>query len=83
MVARGLKLIYKRLPEKSKMPSAGCPNCSENVFVEASKNMGDTVLCEECDSKLELVGLDPIELDPQFESDEDYDDGFNIFENED
>lgn len=65
------------------MPSAKCPKCKERVFVDASTDMGEIVECEECDSKLELVGMDPIELDPANENVDELEDGFNIFDRDD
>lgn len=49
------------------MPTSNCPICDENVYVDAKMVQGDIVFCEECDSDLELVGLDPIELDVQMD----------------
>ncbi|MEO7539937.1 MAG: hypothetical protein ABIV21_07905 [Pyrinomonadaceae bacterium] len=51
------------------MPTSICPECSEEVFVEADAEQGDNIVCEECSAKLVVVGLDPIELDPYEESD--------------
>ncbi len=45
------------------MPTAVCPECDEEVFVDAESEQGETVSCEECGAELEIVGLDPIELD--------------------
>ncbi len=45
------------------MPTSICPECSEEVFVDAEVEQGDTTACEECGSSLVVVGLDPIELD--------------------
>ncbi len=45
------------------MPTSICPECSEEVFVEAESEQGDDVVCDECGSKLVVVGLDPVELD--------------------
>ncbi|MGI8495750.1 MAG: hypothetical protein ACR2L1_10645 [Pyrinomonadaceae bacterium] len=45
------------------MPSTACPECEEKVFVDAEAEQGDTVTCEECGADLEVVGLDPVELD--------------------
>jgi alpha-aminoadipate carrier protein LysW len=45
------------------MPTAICPECSEEVYVDAESEQGDTVTCEECSSKLVVVGLDPFEVD--------------------
>jgi alpha-aminoadipate/glutamate carrier protein LysW len=58
------------------MPTANCPECDEEVYVDADSEQGDTVTCDECGSTLTVVGLDPIELDLREEDDsEDYDDG--------
>ena len=45
------------------MPTSICPECDEEVFVDADSEQGDIVTCEECGSRLEVVGLDPVELD--------------------
>jgi alpha-aminoadipate carrier protein LysW len=56
------------------MPTAICPQCDEEVYVDADSEQGDTVSCDECGSELVVVGLDPIELDLYEESDpDDYD----------
>lgn len=63
------------------MPSATCPECDERVYIKADTELGEVIICEECDSDLELVGLDPFELDPYVKKNVDeYDDGFNIFD---
>ena len=57
------------------MPSSICPDCDEEVYVDAESEQGDRVTCEECGATLVVVGLDPIELDIYDPSeDEDYDD---------
>ena len=45
------------------MPNSICPECDEEVFVDAESEQGDRVTCEECGSSLVVVGLDPVELD--------------------
>lgn len=45
------------------MPTSICPECSEEVFVDAESEQGDRVPCDECGSRLVVVGLDPFELD--------------------
>ncbi|HEY8563216.1 MAG TPA: hypothetical protein VIL74_22755 [Pyrinomonadaceae bacterium] len=54
------------------MPTAVCPECDEEVYVDADSEQGDTVTCDECGAELEVVGLDPIELD-LYEGGDDYD----------
>lgn len=69
------------------MPTTACPECEEKVYVDAESEQGDTVICEECGVELEVVGLDPVELDP-FEgkkgsSYSDTDDDYEAFDYED
>lgn len=57
------------------MPTTACPECSENVYVDSESEQGDIISCDECGTELEIVGLDPIELDIYNEDDyDDYDD---------
>lgn len=51
------------------MPTSNCPECEEEVFVDADSEQGDEVSCEECGAGLVVVGLDPIELDLKTDSD--------------
>lgn len=53
------------------MPTANCPECSEEVFVDAESEQGDRVTCDECGSSLEIVGLDPMELDVMTDAERD------------
>ena len=57
------------------MPTANCPECDEEVFVDADTEQGDAVSCDECGTSLTVVGLDPIELDLREEAggDDDFD----------
>ncbi len=52
------------------MPTSICPECDEEVYVDAESEQGDRVSCEECGSVLVVVGLDPIELDLRPEDDD-------------
>lgn len=45
------------------MPTTICPECTEDVFVDAESEQGDIISCDECGSALVVVGLDPVELD--------------------
>ena len=56
------------------MPTSNCPECEEEVYVDADSEQGDDVTCDECGANLVVVGLDPIELDLKTESDDDFDD---------
>lgn len=54
------------------MPTAICPECSEEIYVDADSEQGDSVSCEECNASLTVVGLDPIELDLSTGDDDPY-----------
>ncbi len=56
------------------MPTTACPECSEDVYVDAESEQGDIITCDECGSELEIVGLDPIELDIYADDIDDLDD---------
>lgn len=57
------------------MPTAICPECNEEVYVDADAEQSDVVNCDECGTSLVVVGLDPVELDLYDEdAGEDYDD---------
>ena len=45
------------------MPTGTCPECEADVHVDLDADKGEIVDCEECGIQLELVGLDPVELD--------------------
>ena len=60
------------------MPTSKCPECEEEVYVDADSEQGDKVTCDECGSVLVVVGLDPIELDLKTDTDDDsYDDSLD------
>ncbi|MBX7061229.1 MAG: hypothetical protein IT171_06130 [Acidobacteria bacterium] len=61
------------------MPTAVCPECQEEVFVDAESEQGDFVECDECGSDLVVVGLDPVEVDLRSDEDDerDHDDGYD------
>lgn len=45
------------------VPTGTCPECEADVHVDTEADKGDTVACSECGTELEVVGLDPVELD--------------------
>jgi alpha-aminoadipate carrier protein LysW len=62
------------LEVKEKVPTGTCPECDADVHVDTDADKGDIVSCEECGTDLELVGLDPVELDIVEEDDYDEED---------
>ncbi len=53
------------------MPFATCPQCDERIRFVHLPDIGDIVRCQSCDARLEVVSLNPIELDWPFEIEED------------
>lgn len=62
------------------MPTTACPECSEDVYVDADSEQGDVVTCDECGTDLEVVGLDPIELDIHEDGEDDFKDDVDEYE---
>ncbi|BBB49101.1 hypothetical protein [Pelolinea submarina] len=57
------------------MQSAECPQCGSEVSVGSQPRIGKLVECKSCGAELEVVWLDPLELDwPMMDDDEDYED---------
>lgn len=59
------------------MPLAACPECEAEIHVDEDMDKGDYIHCEECEAKLEVVGLDPVELDYAPDDDEEDEDDFD------
>ena len=45
------------------MQKAECPQCEKDVAVGSHPTIGKVVRCDGCGAELEIVWLDPIELD--------------------
>ena len=60
---------------------AFCPECNGNVTFKRTPWLGEKVTCRHCDTDLEVVDLNPIELDWTFDQDDD--DDFADYEYED
>lgn len=53
------------------MPKAYCLNCDEAISV-LNPRIGATVICPECGAEMEVISVNPLELD--FPLDEDWED---------
>jgi len=62
------------------MPTSICPECHEEVYVDAELEQGDSVSCDECSAQLVVVGLDPIELDPKSDDEGEHHDSPDDFD---
>jgi len=62
--------------ERKKKNIALCISCDAHFNVGANPKIGSFVVCNVCDSEMEIVGLNPLVLDWPFydEEDEEYED---------
>ena len=56
------------------MVTAECISCGSEITFRQDPKMGQMVKCNRCDAELEVVWLDPVELDWPFIDDYDDDD---------
>lgn len=62
------------------MPRAYCPECDEQITFNPHPRLGQKFSCPHCAADLEVIGLDPLELDWAYDwsddgwEDEDWDD---------
>ena len=52
------------------MNTAECPQCGNEVNVGLHPRIGKRVECKECGAELEVVWLDPLEIDWPIDEDE-------------
>ena len=45
------------------MTVAICPSCGEDIKIQDNPKLGQRLLCQHCDAELEVIELDPVELD--------------------
>lgn len=65
------------------MPYATCPGCDENIYLRNAPKLGDIVYCPTCETELEVIGVNPIELDWPWEDDEEDEEDEWVDEEED
>jgi alpha-aminoadipate carrier protein LysW len=56
-----------------KMAKTYCPNCDAVISIDKPK-MSATVRCRECDTQLEVISIDPFEVDFPLDYEEDWGD---------
>lgn len=61
------------MPGRTIPITAECPDCAAEIVFSDRPKLADTVTCPECSTLLEVVSVNPLELEWAFE--EDLDDG--------
>jgi alpha-aminoadipate carrier protein LysW len=61
-----------------------CPVCDAAIDVEEDElDEGETISCDECGADLKVLGVDPLELEPQEEEEDEDEEDADEFEEED
>ena len=47
--------------------SARCPDCGETIRLKGKVHIGREIVCPHCDALLEVIDIDPIQLDWVYE----------------
>ena len=63
------------------MAMAICPACEGQVNMQGQVEMGQAVVCPHCSEELEVIDVDPLELDWAYDEewDEDEDEDEDVF----
>ncbi|MGD8624814.1 MAG: lysine biosynthesis protein LysW [Anaerolineae bacterium] len=61
------------------MENLYCPDCDGKIVLNPHAKLGQKLACPHCEAELEVIGVDPVELDWAYdwswdEDDDDYDD---------
>lgn len=51
------------------MHKAVCPACSKSILINPKPKLGQRVVCPGCRAELEVVEIEPLELDWPFDDD--------------
>lgn len=56
------------------MAVATCAECDEEIEVSDRARVGQRVVCTNCGAQLEVVSTNPLELDPAYDDDDEWED---------
>lgn len=59
------------------MSNLYCPECDEKLRVPGKPRLGQRFTCFNCGAELEVISVDPVEIDWAFDEPEDDDDEFD------
>lgn len=54
------------------MPTPTCPECGASVALPANAMQNELIPCSDCGTELEIISLNPVELDRAPETQEDW-----------
>jgi alpha-aminoadipate carrier protein LysW len=56
------------------MATAICPSCDKAVNLSGDPEIGQRITCPSCQTELEVIDVEPVELDWAYDYDDDWDD---------
>jgi lysine biosynthesis protein LysW len=62
------------------MALATCPGCDEDIQLTGRARLGQTVICDRCGARLEIISVAPAELDWAFDESDDLEDDSDDFD---
>ena len=65
------------------MEATECISCGSEIKIRENPKMGQLVKCPRCDAELEVVWLDPVEVDWPFVDDYDDEDEEDYYDSDD
>jgi alpha-aminoadipate carrier protein LysW len=63
---------YRTTEEKIEMSAPVCPECGGNVAIPANAMQHELIPCPDCGAELEIISLNPVELELAPEVQEDW-----------
>ncbi|MBN1178152.1 MAG: lysine biosynthesis protein LysW [Anaerolineae bacterium] len=60
-----------------------CPSCGEDIKLRDNLKIAQTVVCPYCETDLEVIDLDPVELDWAYYDDEEWEEDWEDDEDDD
>lgn len=62
------------------MAVATCPGCDEDIQIAGKARLGQTIICTRCGARLEVIAVNPLELDWAFDESEDLEEEYDDFD---
>jgi lysine biosynthesis protein LysW len=62
------------------MAVATCPGCDEDIQIAGRARLGQTIICNRCGARLEVIAVNPLELDWAFDESEDLEEDYDDFD---
>ncbi len=65
------------------MVNTECPSCGAHINLKLNPKMGQQVVCTDCKAELEVVWLEPVQLDWSYDIDDLEDEWDDVYDDDD